>query len=291
MHALPTFSGEAYILLICIGALVGSIVGTFGFVGGFLTTPLLVLTGFPAVVAVTSTINKNFSGSLLSVLVRNRASKVDFKLLGIFAAGSFAGCIISIEICHYLLNAGIFDLFIKYSYTIFLTIIGILILFLTLNTRAVNDGKSAKGSYLPVIQNYFKQLPGQLYFAGDSFKSSFFLIIMLGFLVGMLAGLYGIGGSLLIFPAMLYLLEVPVPVAADNSLLLVLITSSAVLTGHVLINHSSSFFPGLLIFIGWIAGMQLSTVLVRCLSPFALRVILSLSMLCTVLLMQFNYLV
>jgi uncharacterized membrane protein YfcA len=85
-------------LLIALGAAVGFISGLFGIGGGFLMTPLLVLMGIPAAVAVASEANHITASSASSVIAYRRRKAVDFRMGGVMAAGGAIGSLAGVEV-------------------------------------------------------------------------------------------------------------------------------------------------------------------------------------------------
>ncbi|MFX8616543.1 sulfite exporter TauE/SafE family protein, partial [Acinetobacter baumannii] len=78
---LPIAETAANILLyIGMGAAVGFLSGMFGVGGGFLITPLLILTGIPSTVAVGTGTAQVVASSVSGTLAQYRRRNVDFKM-------------------------------------------------------------------------------------------------------------------------------------------------------------------------------------------------------------------
>ncbi|MBO8128314.1 MAG: sulfite exporter TauE/SafE family protein [Peptococcaceae bacterium] len=262
-------------LLLAIGGLVGALVGSFGYLGGFLTTPLLIILGIPPVTAVASEANHIVAGSWLGVLSHRRMGTIDFKTAGIFVIGGLTGCTIGTELVHYLVQEGIFDLILRYGYTVVLSITAILMLLGTVKSGGTGSAppkpdKRCWPCFQPLSSREGHNIVHVLVVTG------------LGVIGGILTGVYGMGGSFIFLPVLLYLFRLPVLVAVGTSLILVFTTSVMATIEHALINQSVDISLALVLFAGWIIGMQFSTVVVKYLPPYAPRVILALAMLFTV---------
>ena len=81
---------DLFVLLI-LGAAVGFLSGVFGIGGGFLMTPLLILLGIPAAVAVATEANQIAASSFSGVLAHLKRRAVDFKMGNILVVGGVLG--------------------------------------------------------------------------------------------------------------------------------------------------------------------------------------------------------
>ncbi|MGB2436632.1 MAG: sulfite exporter TauE/SafE family protein, partial [Candidatus Puniceispirillales bacterium] len=121
-------------LILGLGGMVGLLSGIFGVGGGFLMTPLLIFLGVPAAVAVGTEANQIVAASVSGVLAHWRRGNVDIKMGSILLAGGIVGSTIGVYIFAMLRELGQIDLAIKLSFIIFLGIVGILMLFESMQT-------------------------------------------------------------------------------------------------------------------------------------------------------------
>ena len=96
-----------------------------------------------------------------------------------------------------------------------------------------------------------------------------FARIITGGLAGVLAGLFGIGGGVIMVPLQMLLLGETIKVAIQNSLGVIVITAISASIGHG-ISGNVLFLPGLILGFGGLLGAQIST---RFLPKFPDRVI------------------
>ena len=82
--------------------------------------------------------------------------------------------------------------------------------------------------------------------------------IVTGFIAGTMAGLFGVGGGVILVPLQILLLGEDIKTAVRTSLGVIVITSIAACTGHAL-NENINFAAGLLLGLGGLIGVQIST--------------------------------
>lgn len=84
---------------------------------------------------------------------------------------------------------------------------------------------------------------------------------------GLLAGLFGIGGGLIVVPLQILWLSTPIKIAARASLAVILVSSAAAVLGHMALDGSINWATGILLGVGGIIGAPLGTLLLRRISP------------------------
>ncbi len=82
--------------------------------------------------------------------------------------------------------------------------------------------------------------------------------LMTGSLAGLLAGLFGVGGGVIMVPLQILLLNTPIKTAIQTSLGVIVITAVSACLGHAL-RGNVIWMPGILLGIGGLLGSQLST--------------------------------
>jgi uncharacterized membrane protein YfcA len=79
-----------------------------------------------------------------------------------------------------------------------------------------------------------------------------------GGMAGLLAGLFGVGGGVIMVPLQMLLLGEPIKVAIQTSLGVIIITAIAAVLGHT-VQGNVLYYPGFLLGIGGLIGAQIST--------------------------------
>lgn len=82
--------------------------------------------------------------------------------------------------------------------------------------------------------------------------------ISTGGIAGLLAGLFGVGGGVIMVPLQMLLLGEPIKVAIQTSLGVIIITAIAAVLGHT-VQGNVLYYPGFLLGIGGLIGAQIST--------------------------------
>jgi uncharacterized protein len=86
---------------------------------------------------------------------------------------------------------------------------------------------------------------------------------------GLLAGLFGIGGGLIVVPLQILWLSTPIKIAARASLAVIMLSSAAAVVGHAILDGNILWTTGILLGVGGIIGAPIGTILLRRISPTA----------------------
>ena len=204
-------------LLLGMGAGVGFLSGLLGVGGGFLMTPLLIFVGVPPAVAVASEANQVVAASVSGALAHWRRGNVDFRMGAVLLIGGFVGSSFGVLIYTVLRALGQLDLVIALCYVIFLGVIGGLMVIES--SRAIMRRRRA-GAAAPKLHQHtwLHGLPLKMRFRKSKLYISALLPLAVGFFVGILSAIMGVGGGFILVPAMIYLLGMPTVVVIGTSL-------------------------------------------------------------------------
>ncbi len=241
-------------LLVGMGGGVGFLSGMFGVGGGFLMTPLLMFIGVPPAVAVATEANQIAAASVSGVLAHWRRGNVDFKMGGVLLIGGLFGAGCGVLVFRVLRAVGQIDMVISLSFVIFLGTIGALMAFESLGTilRRRRGGTRRK-----LHQHYWIHgLPLKMRFRKSKLYISALLPIGIGFFVGVLAAIMGVGGGFIMIPAMIYLLGMPTTVVVGTSLFQILFVTSGTTIMHAVTNQTVDVLLALLLLLGAVVGAQ-----------------------------------
>jgi len=236
-------------LLLGLGVSVGILSGLFGVGGGFLMTPLLIFIGIPPAVAVGTELNQIVALSSSSVLAHRRRRAIDFRMGLVLLAGGLVGSAIGVQIFHILRMRGQIGLAISLCYVVFLAVIGALMLF----ESCLALRRAGRGGVVRRHRHHWSHgLPFRMRFRASHLYSSVIPPLAVGAFIGFLAAIMGIGGGLIMVPAMIYLLGMTTNVVIGTSLFqLVFLTGAATLM-HATVNHN---VDGLLVVVLLVAGV------------------------------------
>jgi uncharacterized protein len=241
-------------LLLAMGGGVGFLSGLFGVGGGFLMTPLLIFIGVPAPVAVATEANQIVASSASGILAHMRRRNVDFKMGAVLLVGGLGGSYLGVWLFGVLRDIGQIDLMIRLSFVVFLGVIGGMML--TESSRALLR-RGRKGPRTKLHQHTFLHgLPFKMRFRTSRLYISALLPLALGFVVGMLAALMGVGGGFLMIPAMIYLLGMPTAVVVGTSLFQILFVTANVTFFQALNNQTVDITLALILLVGAVIGAQ-----------------------------------
>src|SRR3569623_1999184 len=172
------------IVIVLLGGGVGLLSGMFGIGGGFLTTPLLIIYGIPPTVAAASSASQVTGASVSGVFAHLRRGGVDFKMGGVLVAGGMMGSILGGWIFKLLQASGQID-----------TVVAVRV------THGGAPPRARKRRHHPLVA----ALPLRTRFYASGLYISPLAPLLLGFGVGILTILLGVGGGFIVVPALLYL--------------------------------------------------------------------------------------
>lgn len=242
--------------LLAMGLAVGFISGMFGVGGGFLLTPLLIFTGVPPAVAVASVSPYMAASSFSGALSYWRKGMVDMPLAGALLSGGLLGTVAGVMLFLFLRMIGQVDLFIRMSYTLLLSAIGMLMLAESL--RAIRRAAKGRPAMVrrPGTRAWFLRLPLKMRFRRSRIYVSLLPVVVIGFGIGLLGAVLGAGGGFILVPALIYLLKVPTQTAVGTSLVLTLVTMVAATVLHAQANGTVDAMLALVLMVGGTMGAQ-----------------------------------
>ena len=263
------------VTLIGMGGLVGFMSGMFGVGGGFLMTPLLIFIGIPPAVAVATEANQIVASSVSGGLACWRRRAVDVPMGLILMAGGIAGSYAGVQLFKLLRQIGQVDLLISMSYVVFLTIIGGLMLRESLQAISASRRGQPIRARRPGQHSWILGLPLRMRFRQSKLYISVIPPILIGFFVGMMSAIMGVGGGFIMVPAMIYLLRMPTNVVIGTSLFQIIFVTASVTILHAVENQTVDILLALLLMIGGVIGAQFGAIAGQRLRGEQLRALLA----------------
>jgi uncharacterized membrane protein YfcA len=269
------------VLILLYGALVGFLSGLVGVGGGFLITPLLIFTGIPPIVAVSSGAAQMAGTASGASYLHWRHGNIDFKMGLILLIGSWLGGGFGVYLAKVLLRAGQFGNVVVFLYVILLGFIGVSMLIESLRAvfRAGARGASAaRVAAAPnsLLRTWVERLPWQTAYPASGVRMSALGPLAMGAAVGVMTSLMGVGGGFIMVPLMIYVLKMPTKIVVGTSLFQLLFTTAAVSVMQAGVNHSVDPFLALILIFGSVLGTKLGARLGVRLPAEKLRLILAL---------------
>ena len=216
------YSTGIFIVSILIGLGAGLITGCIGAGGGFIIAPALMSAGIKGILAVGTDLFHIFAKAIMGSIIHRKLGNVSVPLAVVFLIGAIIGATAGgvINRVLYELNPVLSDAFITTIYALMLGFLGFYAMFDFLKARKAGDtgdahgGGKSEGADIgglpkklqavkipPMIKFDFDFTPG-----GRSI--SWVFLVLSGALVGLAAGIMGVGGGFLTFPIFVYMLGV-----------------------------------------------------------------------------------
>lgn len=243
------------LLLLGIGFGVGWLSGLFGVGGGFLLTPILILIGIPSPVAVASGANQTLGASVSGLMAQWRRGNVDARMGAVLLAGGFIGSALGVQLFAILRKAGQVDLTVAIFYVVILGTVGMLMVRESVRAilRRRRTGASAAKAH---EHTWLHGLPFKMRFRKSRLYISVVPPLLVGFGIGILSAVMGVGGGFMLVPAMIYLLGMPTSVVIGTSLFQVVFVSANVTLLQAVQVGSVDIVLTLLLLAGGVAGAQ-----------------------------------
>lgn len=245
-----------WLVIVALGLAVGFLSGMFGVGGGFLMTPLLVFTGIPSTVAVATTLSHITASSMSGALAQWRKRAIDFTMAGVMFAGGIAGTLCGVWLVAVMRRQGQMDLIVALTYVIMLGTIGTLMLRESLAAlKAYRSGVTP--SRRMMNRGWIQALPFKMRFRQSRLYISVIPPLAIGFAVGALSAIMGIGGGFIIVPAMIYILRMPTRVVMGTSLVQIIAVTAITTVLQATSNFAVDIILAGLLVVGGVVGAQL----------------------------------
>jgi len=264
------------LLIICIGMLVGGLSGLFGVGGGFLMTPLLIFLGIPPVVAVGTEAPHVLASSVSGVIAHWRRKNVDFKMGLFLLIGGVLGSTAGVNLFKILSTFGQIDMVIQMLFLIFLGFIGFSMAFESAKTTITKYRTTSSIRTKLHQHSWIHGLPFKMRFHRSKLYISTIPPIIIGFFVGVLSAMMGVGGGFIMIPAMVYILGMSTNVVVGTSLFQIIFVTANSTFFQSYLNQTVDIVLASLMIIGGVIGAQIGARLGSKLKAEYLRGILAL---------------
>ena len=244
-------------LIVFIGMLVGALSGLFGVGGGFLMTPLLIFLGIPPVVAVGSEAPHVLASSVSGVIAHWRKKNVDFKMGFFLLSGGLVGSTVGVNLFKLLKTYGQIDIVIQFLFIIFLGFIGISMAFESAKTTIKNYRTTSAIRTKLHQHSWIHGLPIKLRFHRSKLYISAIPPILIGFFVGVLSAMMGVGGGFIMIPAMVYILGMSTNVVVGTSLFQIIFVTANSTFFQSYLNQTVDIVLSALMILGGVIGAQI----------------------------------
>ena len=245
------------LLIIFIGMVVGGLSGLFGVGGGFLMTPLLIFLGIPPVVAVGTEAPHVLASSVSGVIAHWRRKNVDFKMGFFLLIGGVIGSTIGVNLFKILSVFGQIDIVIQILFLIFLGFIGFTMAFESAKTTITKYRTTSSIRTKLHQHSWIHGLPFKMRFHRSKLYISTIPPIVIGFFVGLLSAMMGVGGGFIMIPAMVYILGMSTNVVVGTSLFQIIFVTANSTFFQSYLNQTVDIVLASLMILGGVIGAQI----------------------------------
>jgi uncharacterized membrane protein YfcA len=222
------YSTGIFIMSILIGLGAGLITGCIGAGGGFIIAPALMSAGIKGILAVGTDLFHIFAKAIMGSVIHRKLGNVSVPLAVVFLIGAIIGATVGgvINRVLYEINPVLSDAFITTIYSLMLGFLGIYAMTDFLRARRAEKGAHAphgggdahggrdEGAEIGNLPRKLQsmKMPPMIKFDYDLAPGgrsiSWLFLVLSGALVGLAAGIMGVGGGFLTFPIFVYMLGV-----------------------------------------------------------------------------------
>ncbi|MBL8547778.1 MAG: sulfite exporter TauE/SafE family protein [Hyphomonadaceae bacterium] len=246
----------AVLLILLVSGAVGFVSGLVGVGGGFIMTPALIFMGVPAPVAVATGASQIAATSFSGIMTQTRRKAVDWRMGLLLSIGGVGGSSLGVALFERLLRIGQLDLLVSLLYLLLLSSVGFLMVRESYRFWRGRPAKSVSILRRP-LKTAAHTLPFRLRFPRSGLYISVLPPLGIGFVIGALSAIMGIGGGFILIPAMIYLLRMPTNVVIGTSQFQVLVIASLIVILQSMATHTVDLVLALLLMAGGVVGAQI----------------------------------
>jgi uncharacterized protein len=261
-------------LMVALGLIVGCLSGIFGVGGGFLMTPLLMLIGIPAPVAVAAGANLAAASSMSSILGQFERRGVDLKMGLVISIGGVLGVGIGSALFAWLKSLGVAEASVRIAYVILLGSLGSSLVWESMRAMRLVKTAADPSAHKRMPNDLAHRLPWKVKFPRSRLYISVIPPLTIGVGVGILSAIMGVGGGFILIPALVYLIHMPPTLVVGTSTLQVLVTSCTTTFFQSVANGGLDLVLSGLLIAGGVFGAQIGVILGRKLKGEQLRALL-----------------
>ena len=243
-------------VVLAMGLAIGFISGMFGIGGGFLMTPLLIFIGISPAVAVASVTSHIAASSASGAISYWRKNAIDIALALMLLAGGILGTAVGVWLFSVLRSMDQLDLTIGISYVLLLGVVGALMVWESVRAIIREQKGQPATPRRGGMHTWVHGLPLKMRFKRSKIYVSAIPVWGIGFLIGFLGSVLGIGGGFILVPMLIYFLRVPTATVIGTSMVLTLITMASATVMHAATNHLVDAVLSLILMVGGVIGAQ-----------------------------------
>jgi uncharacterized membrane protein YfcA len=285
------YSTGIFIVSILIGLMAGLITGCIGAGGGFIIAPALMSAGIKGILAVGTDLFHIFAKAIMGSVIHRKLGNVSVPLAAVFLLGAIIGATAGgmINRILYEINPVLSDAFITTVYSLMLGFLGAYAMTDFLKARKALAGSSAaqvadahapkkdegaEMGNLPQKLQAFK-LPPMVNFDYELVPGgrhiSWLFLVLSGALVGLAAGIMGVGGGFLTFPIFVYILGVSSMTTVGTDIFQIVFTAGYAAISQYAIYGFIFYTLAMGMLLGSLLGIQMGAMVTKVVKGITIR--------------------
>jgi len=284
------YSTGIFIVSILIGMGAGLITGCIGAGGGFIIAPALMSAGIKGILAVGTDLFHIFAKAIMGSVIHRKLGNVSVALAAVFLIGAIIGATAGglINRILYEINPVLSDAFITTVYSLMLGFLGIYAMADFLKARKSEKGAphgSDEGAHGgkdegAAMGNLPKKLQGMKISPMVKFdydltpggrSISWVFLVLSGALVGMAAGIMGVGGGFLTFPIFVYILGVSSMTTVGTDIFQIVFTAGYAAISQYAIYGFIFYTLAMGMLLGSLLGIQIGAMVTKVVKGITIR--------------------
>jgi uncharacterized membrane protein YfcA len=285
------YSTGIFVASILIGLVAGLITGCIGAGGGFVIAPALMSAGIKGILAVGTDLFHIFAKAIMGSVIHRKLGNVSVPLAAVFLIGAIIGATAGgvINRVLYEINPVLSDAFITTVYSLMLGFLGIYAMTDFLSARKAEnavgaphgggDGHGGKqegaeiGSLPKKLQAM--KIPPMVRFDYDFTPGgrgiSWVFLVLSGALVGLAAGIMGVGGGFLTFPIFVYMLGVSSMTTVGTDIFQIIFTAGYAAISQYAIYGFIFYTLAMGMLLGSLVGIQIGAMVTKVVKGITIR--------------------
>jgi hypothetical protein len=274
------YSLGIFVVSIFVGLLAGLITGCIGAGGGFIIAPALMSAGIKGILAVGTDLFHIFAKAIMGSVIHRKLGNVNVPLAFVFVIGALLGATGGGLLNRYLyeLNPVLSDAFISSVYVFMLGFLGIYAL--TDFLRSINPGKESSDSGSDALGSLPRKLqavalPPMVKFDFDITPGgrsiSWLFLVLSGGLVGLAAGIMGVGGGFLTFPIFVYVMGVSSMTTVGTDIFQIIFTAGYASITQYAIYGFIFYTLAIGMLLGSLVGIQIGAMVTKVVNDTTIR--------------------
>jgi len=284
------YSTGIFIVSILIGMGAGLITGCIGAGGGFIIAPALMSAGIKGILAVGTDLFHIFAKAIMGSVIHRKLGNVSVPLAVVFLIGAIVGATAGgvINRVIYEINPVLSDAFITTVYSFMLGFLGIYAMtdFLMARKAAAGvelphggdaHGGKVEGAEMGNLPKKLQavKLPPIVRFDADITPGgrgiSWIFLVISGALVGMAAGIMGVGGGFLTFPIFVYVLGVSSMTTVGTDIFQIIFTAGYAAISQYAIYGFIFYTLAMGMLLGSLLGIQIGAMVTKVVPGITIR--------------------